>query len=868
MFDKVKPGNKKEDDKVAQFYGRLALTKEEKAIFHQNWNRYCRLYKGDQWDEKRPSWKVSAVNNISFALIESMLPLLLDGDPVILTEPQTEDDMEASQKINLILKNLWNKLRLKAEYTQTIRDSLKLGTGMMRVGWDPKKYNGMGEITAKSVDPYDIFVDPNATTFDNAQYLIYRTKLPLTVIADTYDNGSKVKSDFEYFNDNSSRETLTKHQRKEDTIATVYEEWHKVKEGMRLRVFASGILLEEKINPFELNERFPFIPFFNYKLTGELWGYSELANLESLQKENNKIRSLIVENLSTMSSGQWIVDTTAGIEKGQITSRPGQVIYKSPAGKVEKVQGLNLPSALYEQLGQIQQSMEYNSGIHPISFGISPGSVTAGTSLSILTENAQTRIRGKLRNFEDSLTEVGEWFVSLIRQFYTEPRVIKLSGDEGFQFEYFDGSSLRQEQEDEEGKKTTLLVDFDVNVIPGSSLRVNRSARYQQAMEMYNAGALDPETLIEKSEIGDTKQIVERLIKYGRLEDPNDPQVKIDKIIKALTDRISFNVSSTDPTIVQGALQEILENEELLKKQMGVVNEATPEGQEMKAKGMGQPNEEEVALQKQAEQEEKAMAQGGGLPPEGGEAPVEGDPEMLAMLEELAQQGVPQEEAMAMVQERLAQQGQQVLEETNSPDLPPEGVQPEVSPQGVPSPAGGVPQEGEGDPQEAEMLALMEQLASEGVPQEEAMAIIEQQFGSQASNESQGVAPQGVPTEQAQSVPQEQAQGVPTEQAPMPSQEEILELIEQLVAQGIPEEEAVAMVEEQLAGLESGVPPTETQGVAPVEEGFDEQTMAILQEMAASGVPEETMEQIVQLLQQGMGIEEVLQMIEQQGQGR
>jgi hypothetical protein len=816
LFDKGKEmmANKKDEVKIKDFYNKLSASKEDKATYHHKWNRYCRVYKGDQWDEKRPSWKASAVNNISFALIESMLPLLLDGDPVILTEPQTEEDRDASEKINLILKNIWNKLRLKAEYTQSIRDSLKLGTGLIRVGWDSDALNGMGEISAKSVDPYDVFVDPNATSFDNAEYLIYRTKLSLNIIKNKYDNGKSVVSDLEYFNDENSRETPTKNGRKESTIATVYEEWTRVPEGMRLRVFASGLLLEEKMNPFELNTRFPFIGFFNYKLTGELWGYSELANLEPLQKEQNKIRSLIVDNLQTTANNVWIVDSTAGIEKGQITSKPGQVIYKSPNGKVERVQGSSLPTALYEQLSQIQSSMEYTSGIFPISFGVSPGSVTAGTSLSILTENAQTRIRGKLRSFEDGLSELGEWFVSLIRQFYTEPRVIKLTGDEGFTFQTFDNSSLRQEQEelDEEGNvvnKTTLLVEFDINVIPGSSLRVNRSARYQQAMEMYNAGALDPETLIERAEIGDTKQIIDRLIKYGKLADPNDPQIKIDRIIKGITDRISFNVSSTDPTIVQSALQEILENEKLLANQLGVPNENLEEGQDLKARGLGKLTAEEEAMKK----EEEAM---GGMAPEG-QAPVspEEDPEMMAKLEEMAKAGIPPEEAMAILEQEMA------------------GGQSSQAPQ----PQEEMPQQEEQE-MDPEMMAMMEELAKQGVPQEEAMAMIEEQMaGGQA--------------------PQEQ-QGQVQPEAPQDIDPQILAQLEEMVKSGMSPEEAIASLQATRPEGQGGSAEGEEQTGNPI----DEQTMAILEQLVEQGVPEETMEQIVQMLQQGMPIEEIIKMLQ------
>jgi hypothetical protein len=286
-------------------------------------------------------------------------------------------------------------------------------------------------------------------------------------------------------------------------------------------------------------------------------------------------------------------------------------------------------------------------------------------------------------------------------------------------------------------------------------------------MEMYNAGVLDPETLIERSEIGDTKQIIERLIKYGKVADPNDPQVKIDKIIKSITDRISFNVSSTDPTIVQGALQEILENEKMLQNQLGVPNENLPEGQDLKARGLGKLTPEEEAMKK----EEEAISMG----------------------------------------------GQEMAPEQMAPEM--EGQQP--SPEG----------------EEAEMMALMEELAQQGVPKEEAMAIIQERMNGGTAPEAQA------PTEASTQA-----------QAPEGIDPEILAQLEEMVKSGMSPEEAMATMQ----GEEQ---PTQEGGFDEQSAQLDEQTVAVLKQLVEQGVPEEMMEQIVLMLQQGVSLEEILEML-------
>jgi hypothetical protein len=136
-------------------------------------------------------------------------------------------------------------------------------------------------------------------------------------------------------------------------------------------------------------------------------------------------------------------------------------------------------------------------------------------------------------------------------------------------FPTFDGRNLRQpsqESYDENGQLMTDphgnplfedLIEFDINITSGSSMLLNKSAKFNQALTMFQNHVLDPETLLEISEIGDVEQIKSRLIQYGMVKDPNTPTIDPAELLQGLG--LRFNLSSQDPTLVYEALQKFMD---------------------------------------------------------------------------------------------------------------------------------------------------------------------------------------------------------------------------------------------------------------------------------------------------------------------
>lgn len=555
---------KKKVDEVESAFMEAKTSKQEIA---EAWKRFVKMWRGDHWNRGRAKWKAKSVENLAMSSVESQLPLMTDRQPEILVYPQTPHDEEIAVQLNSVISHRWNADDMDEKLVETIRDSLIIGTGIQKVFWDNDLYNGLGDVTAQTVDPFDIFPDPEATSPKELEWLIYRYRMSPKKAKRVF--GVEVPSDRNY-TDELERNTQTRmYQSPRTNSCTILEYYYRDEETgqLKMRITSNGKLLRE-YEEFERNE-FPFIFYYDMKLKSEFWGLGEIATVEILQQELNKTRALVMDNMIKAGNQVWVIDRNSGVKKHLIDNTPGAVIEKTPGSQVDRLQVPGLPSYIPNQIEQIKRAFQDVTGSTDVSRGMISGSVTAASAIQSLQEASQTRVRGKLRNVEFAVKELGKWYIAMFREHYDTPRFYRLIKDGNVHFETFDPQGLKPnipkldpvtgQQEIDPVTGHPLfeqgITDFDIQIKSGSSMMLNKSARFEQAFEMYKNNALDIETLLNLSEMGETKDIVKRLIDYGALKDPKAEKINLGQ---ALADSgIRFNMNTSDPLMVKEALDKV-----------------------------------------------------------------------------------------------------------------------------------------------------------------------------------------------------------------------------------------------------------------------------------------------------------------------
>lgn len=583
----IADANPEETSKLKQFQQKFEQSKQAKAVFHNKWNQFIKMYKGEQWRADLPSHKPKTVSNYTFAMIESILPIALDKSPQIVVKPQTPADTEAAQAVNQAISHVWHAIMAPRVLRDTVRDALIFGTGVMKVFWDTEKYNGMGEIGLESVDIFDVFVDLNATRPDELEWLIYRTRMPIRKLRKRFpEKGHLVPSNSQVTGDDSLRPRDDADYLKGEGVADVFEFWYWGENGRPwVMTIANNVVLDDRETPFGL-DKFPFVWVYDY-FVKQIWGLGEVELLKPLQEEMNKMRQIVMENIIKTTNTVWILDRNAGVKESGITDRAGQIITVNPNSRIQRMAPEGLPATIFNQIDSTKQAIEEVSGVSEITRGMASTGASSAAAIDILTQNATIRIKEKLKNIEFAIQELGEWFIDLMTLFYMEPRLVRLNDDHSkdYKFTTFDANSLKSEEvtvdpATGEQKVVTYITQFDLNVVAGSSMLLNKASQYQQALELFRGGALDLESLLEYAELKEPKIVVERLIKYGIIPDPNakPPAVSADAILKELSKTVKFNVSSSDPMVVKDAIENMVAKAEQAEQEAMAMEQGQPMG--------------------------------------------------------------------------------------------------------------------------------------------------------------------------------------------------------------------------------------------------------------------------------------------------
>lgn len=580
-------GQTEEEKSVVRLVEKLlSQAKRSRQSADQKWMDYYRFFRGKQWKEKRPSYRNSEVLNYIFSEVQNVLVLMTDSRPRIDVLPEDPTDTEFAQILSEIITAKWDANRWADVLAEAIIDTAIYGTAIGEVAWKPELLDGIGDYDFDTVDPFHFFPDPSARSEINdehCQYVVtavptdvgrvkrmYPDKADLIkpdlsdlsggnfdpydtqdiqlksptdnrVMVDSYrPNGSNKPNQVllitAYIKSYDKVEELIGEEKDPDTGLTqkFYQDKFKHPNGRKI-VIANQILLtpcEGDDNPY-VNGKFPFAKMVDHIMPREFWGIGEVEQLKSPSEIVNKIISYALDVLLLMGNPIWVVDTEANIETQNLTNQPGLIVEKTKGSEVRREAGVQLQPFVLEMFTTMTERVMGKLGsTTDVSKGVSPPGAS-GFAIEQLQDAAQTRIRGKTRNMESFLKQAGELQIDRILQYYTVPRVVRLTNNEGaakyFKFHITDSA-------DEKGdvKKVATIQNYvkdpstgqmvaqgpievqlksklDIKVDVGSSLGFAKAKRAEDAKQLFQFGILNPEELLDALDYPGKEKIIERI---------------------------------------------------------------------------------------------------------------------------------------------------------------------------------------------------------------------------------------------------------------------------------------------------------------------------------------------------------------------
>lgn len=545
----------------------LKRAKVGRKRFDQEWsNNYEFVFGGRQWSIDRPAWRFSEVVNATWANIMTEVAIQTDAKPKTDFQAVEPSDFQFAEVLSKINDINWEKYPWLQRIADIVTQCKYVHVSHAEVCWKEDLENGLGDVDFKILDPWYCYWDPLATCIEDARYFIYAVPTCTEKLKNEHpDKAEQIKADMELvgvgneFGDvvspTSDRHNLKfKHRaaRPEDRFGgepmtvllriwmkdEAVEEYENDKEdGTKEYVvkkkyprgryveIASNCLLKDEENQYEDGE-FPIARLVNYSYPGEYAGENEVTHLRGPQRLRNYVYSFILDQMKTSSNPKVIIGEASGVDPDNVSSEPGQKIIATDINQIRFEQGQPIPAGMQFILDESKVAFDQVSGLQDVMKGAVDPAIGSGLLFDGYVEAAQVRLRLKNRNLDQFLTRVGKLQASRYMQYYTVPRVYRITNEQGFpeHIEFFiskldDGKTMANVRNISLGGATqTMEVKGmpDVKVISGTSLPFMQAMKKKTAQEYFNSGLIDQEEALKSIDWPNWQQVLERMQKAAQ----------------------------------------------------------------------------------------------------------------------------------------------------------------------------------------------------------------------------------------------------------------------------------------------------------------------------------------------------------------
>ena len=286
---------------------------------------------------------------------------------------------------------------------------------------------------------------------------------------------------------------------------------------------AGDKLLYEKVLPDTIKD-YPLIPF-HYKWTGTPYPMSAVSPLIGKQREINKSHQIMVHNASLGSSLRWMY------EEGSIDAEVWEKYSSSPGALLPVRPGVEPPTsvipaplsnAFFQVVQEGKADMEYLAGIYSSMMGDSANAGETYRGMLALDEYGTRRIKQWMTtSIEPALKQTGTIIMQYSQSTYTAYK----------RFRIIQPSALQEQKEQEInipiyndmgeaiGKSMDVeAAKFDVIVIQGSTMPVNRWAYLEELKSLLQMGVVDDIAVLAETDIKNKENIAKRKSLYSQLQ--------------------------------------------------------------------------------------------------------------------------------------------------------------------------------------------------------------------------------------------------------------------------------------------------------------------------------------------------------------
>ena len=532
--------------------------RNQRELMERAWKINLSFYKGKQYvfynkktrrieslateDGDKPRYRVRLVANQIAPNSMGLLARLVKSKPTFYATPTSSgfENLKATEVAESMLEFWWDKFSLSEKREEAMLWSIICGNGFWKISWDDKVGSSVkvlldpiegqpiidpmierlyrdqlemqgiesddfemevfeGDIRCDVISPFNVFLDDSAQVFEECKYAICSHPMSATEVESRFGVRLKPNAINRYPDESlPGLYSFSSGQTKENIREIFYGYFLPTPERPEGRVVVftkdPSIILYDAPWPYPFME-LPLIKFPGMRVPGQLWDSSVVEQAVPLQKELNRTLSQMIEYKNLTLKPQMMAPV--GSLRQRMTDEPGAIFEYNPiAGKIPEAIPLpGLPSYVAQHLADMGQRLKDVFGLTEIMQGQVPPNVEAGVAIDLLQEAATDRLSPQILMMEKSLERAGNLMLSLAQKYYTEPRMMMLSGGSG--------SKPRVEQ----FEHADVLSGVQIKVEAGSGLPRTRAGKQARVFQMLNMGMITPAKAYKYLDMADFKTL-------------------------------------------------------------------------------------------------------------------------------------------------------------------------------------------------------------------------------------------------------------------------------------------------------------------------------------------------------------------------
>lgn len=498
------------------------------------------------------------------------------GNPILSCLPSTSEERDVlSAKVgDRLLQNEWyqqrmDQRRLEMSVWFAVTGNAFFHTFFNRDLGPISQGVNIGEIETICVSPFKTCFEPFRSSIDKCRWGIIDEVMPIDDIYAKYANEYKRRTgqelQIECGTNSEDRKGdvaslmlsslgLPDHENYESTeFALVSFMYHlpspRFPRGLYCIICGEKILY---IGDYPLvhpdGQIFDTLPIFHFKEILSPWRFmaeSSATIVRHHQATYEELRNRELEILRRRAVPKLLVPEGTNISQDDVLD-PDQTVIKYRASvnapPPQWDNGGQAPSGIYNSLELTRKEADMASGMNEVTRGTLDNQMS-GRAILALQEQDETRLGHAAKLAEAEFSRWGQCVLFLVKQHYNEPRKYSIVGQGRQQAVFF-------------FDKSQLGETSDVRCEPGSALPLNRSAKQEFVMNMFQTG------LLGVPQAPETQLRARRMMEFGQADDAWDDDAQDEAIAEKENEAIlqvsrQMLEAGQDPQMV---LQMIMQN--------------------------------------------------------------------------------------------------------------------------------------------------------------------------------------------------------------------------------------------------------------------------------------------------------------------